>query len=58
MARFLRRCPGLSKSTIGELLGDPDDFFLAVLACFTKSFDFAGAQHPPASGAQHPPDPS
>jgi len=27
---FLRVCPGLSKVTIGELLGDPDKFFLKV----------------------------
>ena len=27
---FLRTCPGLSKVTIGELLGDPDKFFLKV----------------------------
>lgn len=45
VSRFLRHCPGLSKSTIGELLGDPDEFFLSVLACFTHSFDFKGVQH-------------
>jgi hypothetical protein len=27
---FLRTCPGLSKVTIGELLGDPDKFYLKV----------------------------
>ena len=43
VARFLRHCPGLSKSSIGELLGEPDEFFLAVLAAFTQTFDFAGA---------------
>ena len=46
VACFLRHCPGLSKSTIGELLGDPEEFFLSVLAAFTKSFDFTGALHP------------
>lgn len=30
---FLRVCPGVSKVTIGELLGDPDKFFLKVCAC-------------------------
>lgn len=43
MARFLRFCPGLSKSTIGELLGENEDFFLEVLDAFTATFDFAGA---------------
>ena len=43
VARFLRRCPELSKSTIGELLGEPSDFFLAVLAEFVRTFDFKGA---------------
>jgi Sec7-like guanine-nucleotide exchange factor len=42
VARFLRCCPGLSKQTIGELLGENDDFFLAVLDEFTQTFDFAG----------------
>ena len=43
-ARFLRRCPELSKSTIGELLGEPSDFFLAVLAEFVRTFHFKGAR--------------
>ncbi len=43
-ARFLRRCPELSKATIGELLGEPSDFFLAVLAEFVRTFDFKGAR--------------
>ena len=42
VARFMRNCPGLSKQTIGELLGDNDDFFLEVLHEFTQTFDFAG----------------
>jgi hypothetical protein len=27
---FLRACPGLNKTTIGELLGEPDRFYLKV----------------------------
>jgi hypothetical protein len=27
---FLRVCPGLNKTTIGELLGEPDRFYLKV----------------------------
>ncbi|KAK9841755.1 hypothetical protein WJX81_000904 [Elliptochloris bilobata] len=42
VARFLRFCPGLSKSIIGELLGENEDFFLEVLDAFTATFDFAG----------------
>ncbi len=42
-ARFLRWCPELSKATIGELLGEPSDFFLGVLAEFVRTFDFKGA---------------
>ena len=42
IARFLRHCPGLSKQTIGDLLGEHDDFFLEVLDEFTKTFDFQG----------------
>lgn len=42
VARFMRNCPGLSKQTIGDLLGDNDDFFLEVLDEFTQTFDFAG----------------
>ena len=53
VARFLRHCPGLSKSSIGELLGEPDDFFLAVLACFTHTFDFTGAACPRAPPIDH-----
>jgi hypothetical protein len=30
IAHFLRICPGLNKTTIGELLGDPDPFYLQV----------------------------
>lgn len=42
VALFLRNCPGLSKQTIGELLGENDEFFLKVLDEFTSSFDFQG----------------
>jgi Sec7 domain len=42
VARFLRYCPGLAKQTIGELLGENDDFFLEVLDDFTQTFDFRG----------------
>lgn len=30
LGHFLRTCPGLNKTTIGELLGDPDPFYLEV----------------------------
>ncbi len=30
LGQFLRICPGLNKHTIGELLGDPDPFYLQV----------------------------
>jgi Sec7-like guanine-nucleotide exchange factor len=42
VACFLRRCPGLSKTTIGELLGEPSEFWLSVLTHFVDTFDFAG----------------
>ena len=38
-----RHCPGLSKASIGELLGENDDFFLDVLDAFTATFAFGGA---------------
>lgn len=44
VAQFLRYCPGLSKQTIGELLGENDDFFLEVLDDFTQTFDFKGTR--------------
>jgi Sec7 domain len=47
VAKFLRSCPGLVKSSIGELLGENDDFFLAVLDEFTLTFDFAGERQDP-----------
>ncbi len=42
VARFLRVCPSLSKTTIGELLGEPSEFWLSVLANFVDTFNFAG----------------
>lgn len=42
VAQFLRQCPGLSKSTIGELLGEPAEFWLKVLSAFVATFDFSG----------------
>jgi len=42
IAKFLRHCPGLNKHTIGELLGEHDDFFLEVLDQFTQLFQFQG----------------
>ena len=44
VARFLRNCPGLSKTTIGELLGEPSDFWVSTLARFVDNFDFRGKQ--------------
>ncbi|PNW80894.1 hypothetical protein CHLRE_07g334100v5 [Chlamydomonas reinhardtii] len=41
LGHFLRTCPGLNKTTIGELLGDPDPFYLEVLEAYTTGFDFA-----------------
>ncbi|MEW5304445.1 MAG: hypothetical protein WDW36_007055 [Sanguina aurantia] len=40
LGQFLRVCPGLSKMSIGELLGEPDPFYLKVLEAYTLSFDF------------------
>ena len=37
-------CPGLQQGTIGELLGENEEFFLEVLDAFTATFDFAGAR--------------
>jgi len=45
VARFLRHCPGLSKQTIGDLLGENDQFFLDVLDAFTFTFSFRGAPY-------------
>ena len=42
VARFLRTCPGLSKSIIGDMLGQPNQRCLQVLDAFTHMFDFSG----------------
>ncbi len=42
VARFLRTCPGLSKSIIGDMLGQPNERCLGVLNAFTHMFDFSG----------------
>ena len=47
VARFLRTCPGLSKSIVGDLLGQNTERCLRILDAFTHMFDFSGA----ASGA-------
>jgi Sec7-like guanine-nucleotide exchange factor len=43
VAQILRRCPGLSKFTIGELLGEQSEFWVSVLSSFVTTFDFSGA---------------
>lgn len=48
VARFLRHCPGLSKQTIGDLLGENDQFFLDVLDAFTATFSFRGGRKLPS----------
>ncbi|KDP33649.1 hypothetical protein JCGZ_07220 [Jatropha curcas] len=42
IAMFFRYTPGLDKATIGDYLGDPDDFHLQVLKEFTQTFRFSG----------------
>lgn len=39
-AKFLRETPGLDKTMIGAILGEPDDMSRRVLEAFTGSFDF------------------
>lgn len=41
-AYFFRYTPGLDKNSIGDYLGDPDEFHLEVLKEFTKTFEFSG----------------
>ncbi len=43
IARFLRTCPGLSKSIVGDLLGQNTERCLRILDAFTHMFDFSGA---------------
>ncbi|CAL5223957.1 g6563 [Coccomyxa viridis] len=42
IARFLRTCPGLSKSIVGDLLGQNTERCLRILDAFTHMFDFSG----------------
>ena len=42
IASFLLTTPGLDRTAIGELLGDPDDLALACLKAYTQAFDFKG----------------
>jgi len=42
VARFLRTCPGLSKSIVGDLLGQNNERCLRILDSFTHMFDFSG----------------
>lgn len=41
-AFFFRYTNGLDKSSIGDYLGDPDEFHINVLKEFTETFEFAG----------------
>ena len=43
VAAFLRHAPGLDKSQVGEYLGDPKEFNVAVLNAYVKTFDFTNA---------------
>ena len=42
VAKFLYTARGLSKNVVGELLGDPKEFYLKVLDAFVNLFDFKG----------------
>ena len=42
VAKLLRYCPGLNKNVIGEMLGSPKDFDVAVLGEFVQLFEFTG----------------
>lgn len=50
VGKVLRFCPGLNKVAIGELLGENDDFHLAVLDHFTRTFQF---ESEPSHSHQH-----
>ncbi|KAK4783902.1 hypothetical protein SAY86_018270 [Trapa natans] len=41
-ASFFRFTPGLEKVSIGDYLGDPDEFHIMVLKEFTDTFEFSG----------------
>ena len=47
VGQILRFCPGLNKVAIGELLGENDDFHLAALDHFTRTFQFESAAPSP-----------
>lgn len=42
VARFLKACPGLSKSAIGEVLGERGQFYEEVRDSFCETFNFSG----------------
>ncbi|KAL4436787.1 hypothetical protein ABPG75_003926 [Micractinium tetrahymenae] len=42
VARFLRCCPGLAKGSIGEILGEREEFYERVRWAFMETFDFTG----------------
>jgi len=42
VAKFLKGCPGLSKSAVGEILGERDEFHEHVRDAFCDTFDFGG----------------
>lgn len=42
VAAFLRSCPGLAKTAIGEILGGRDPFNEEVREAFMATFDFTG----------------
>lgn len=44
VARFLRCCPGLAKGSIGEILGERDEFYERVRWAFMETFDFTGGR--------------
>lgn len=41
-ACFFRFTPGLNKNSVGDYLGDPDEFHVRVLKEFTETFEFTG----------------
>jgi brefeldin A-inhibited guanine nucleotide-exchange protein len=40
LAHFLLNCPGLDKTSIGEVLGMGDDYYIEVMHCFVDMLDF------------------
>ena len=43
VAALLRHCPAVSRDAAGDLLGEGDEFAVAVLDAFARSFDFSAA---------------